>query len=956
MLIYVNFILWLCRYAGQACIIGQSNLSRKQVDCLLEESTEDAIVSDTLKNTDVVLSLNKKQRWSLPATLTHLIRAGRFANSEAMVSVLERHKLKKKANCVGFTCSKQTGLSGQDVQGGILIEGVQGYFSFNINSFDNAESRRKRKKRMAKWKIQLARQKKRKEKKDKRNDMQTVDVMTVAGGRIDSQSGKKPSLNNRPGYTLEVFYPCPQSCSLTFNPKYTDVIMTQNDDGEMEISSNVKSGKKSHRKHRRKCSDVDLSAICTEARYCDDDVEEMWREECEDKFNDYEKIDTFVAANFNDLDSLTEENKDTSNSKEQDRHRLNKNILAGLLDQAERARAQWSSVNFMNRHRRRSGRDGDNLTKKMDSMTLHHRQNNTCDDKPHVFEIERPITLQKPRPARKENSAGASKYSQSKKDPVLSSAPVILSFLEVSPESLRGRFGQLYSEAKCQPRRFCINITDDVVNLLSVYRSVKVSAAFSTFIVFTSKGVYDKGMETYEANFNCAACLDSEKITHTLPHGPTTLDSVINTFAGNLLDLKHSGHLNISQDYVSNSDACADFDPLGELLMEKMNVEVETFFAFERLNWADQVEKIKEINDTDDAKGDFAQGLMALAEYSEKDIFCDICYENVNPTQIDAAPGTQLNECGHLFCDSCWRTHLRTRLREGTFRMTCPGYQCDVKLEPSTLLSILHVTEVIQILRREFEEEIDSCTTAKWCPRPNCGRVIRLRTKSSGPQNEPNEVFNEGKLNFDVTCYCGDKMCFNCLSPAHWPARCEQAQDYLDKVATLKPINESTEEEPNTAPVAKPKRPPPMPLEVEGRLCPRCSKFIQKNGGCSHMVCKCGHSFCWICMAPVSGHPTKCIYDAATLYKYSRRLKVHHVIAQPNSEVEEEEAKKKVTPPSRRQKASMYQRALRQRSNEEKNTSWLKPAEDLAYKICKVAGKDLQFKREVRKLKQYHYQ
>lgn len=33
------------------------------------------------------------------------------------------------------------------------------------------------------------------------------------------------------------------------------------------------------------------------------------------------------------------------------------------------------------------------------------------------------------------------------------------------------------------------------------------------------------------------------------------------------------------------------------------------------------------------------------------------------------------------------------------------------------------------------------------------------------------------------------------------------------------------------------------------RHCPSCQVPIEKNGGCNHMRCKCGHEFCWLCMA-----------------------------------------------------------------------------------------------------------
>lgn len=44
---------------------------------------------------------------------------------------------------------------------------------------------------------------------------------------------------------------------------------------------------------------------------------------------------------------------------------------------------------------------------------------------------------------------------------------------------------------------------------------------------------------------------------------------------------------------------------------------------------------------------------------------------------------------------------------------------------------------------------------------------------------------------------------------------------------------------------------------IENRFivsCPNCGTYIEKNGGCSHMQCKCGHSFNWL--NPLSSHYT----------------------------------------------------------------------------------------------------
>ena len=40
------------------------------------------------------------------------------------------------------------------------------------------------------------------------------------------------------------------------------------------------------------------------------------------------------------------------------------------------------------------------------------------------------------------------------------------------------------------------------------------------------------------------------------------------------------------------------------------------------------------------------------------------------------------------------------------------------------------------------------------------------------------------------------------------------------------------------------------------KLCPKpgCKHRLEKNEGCKHMTCKCGHEFCWDCLRPWSMH------------------------------------------------------------------------------------------------------
>jgi len=33
------------------------------------------------------------------------------------------------------------------------------------------------------------------------------------------------------------------------------------------------------------------------------------------------------------------------------------------------------------------------------------------------------------------------------------------------------------------------------------------------------------------------------------------------------------------------------------------------------------------------------------------------------------------------------------------------------------------------------------------------------------------------------------------------------------------------------------------------KRCPTCQVFIERTEGCNHMTCRCGHNFCYVCLA-----------------------------------------------------------------------------------------------------------
>ena len=501
-------------------------------------------------------------------------------------------------------------------------------------------------------------------------------------------------------------------------------------------------------------------------------------------------------------------------------------ILANLIGQAELARAQSKHLcsKQTTRHRRRSGHKAQSSQTK----TNLNCQATKDDSKPHIFRAEnntRGIAhFTKTKSTIVEPTSSKTQSEDTEGVPGLSSVPIILSTRDVSPSNLKAQFGDKYGEADCQPRRFCINISEEVRSILSTSRG-PISTKYSTYIVFISAGVVCDGQEVFRVTANCAACTEPGRLTHPIPRVESNTESVINMVVGNLLDLKEAGHLSFDDDNLPYTKHATTM--INELIMDKLRVEMDVFFTSDALSSAEKTGKLQ--GKREDAM-DPSNSLIELVTDSQFDMFCEICFENVDPAKEEALHGTELNACGHLFCDACWIDHLRRQVREGTLQLTCPGPQCSTNLGLSTLLSLLHVTEVARMYQRACEADLNTCLAAKACPGPNCGRIIKLNRKlylDDPPERDARALelttktikdknsveksttvvsedtpvldglclsgdtpvldglcLSEGN-SLDVTCVCGESWCFACLSPAHWPARCGQAKLYLDKVLVL---------------------------------------------------------------------------------------------------------------------------------------------------------------------------
>ncbi|XP_013093645.2 uncharacterized protein LOC106077435 [Biomphalaria glabrata] len=858
------------RYARQACIVGRSSLATQDIELLVSNTTDDSYISEALTSTDVILSLNKKQRWRLPATVSHMIKAGYFDKDNAMVSILERHKLKRRANCVSFVCNR--GLYGH------VIPTQKRYFSFNMDKLADEKSSRK----IKRAKAEILRKSKVTKANGPALNAQNVNVFTISGA---NEHG--PLSSSKPEYRLEVFYPCPRSCSLSFNPKYTDVKLEMNEAGKLEMRSNVRTSKKAHR-HRHKLSIKDLAKYDEEI--IQDDVDIMWEEDINDDSKDVQE-DTIFSTSDKDSDSEVENDCDQNEGQEN-----TATILSCLIAQAERARSFCSTDKSAKRTKKSS-----KPNPKID-----------VENKSHIFYTDefKPMQLSKQIKTKVE-------HYKKEKEVVLRYGKVILCDSEISPEKLKERFGQNFSEADCEPRRFTINITDDIVNTLSTSRSVKLGSGLTSFLVLIQDGFYDVGQSSYKVQFNSLICSDTKRITDSLPFQKMTLEEITSSIISTLLDMKQEGLVKLGNVLQSHETVPRNY------LTDKLNMNIEAFFTSEQISKIVIEEKV-----------DSSEELYKLSEDWEKVLFCEICYADVTSSHYESSPGTKLNKCGHVFCDSCWRTHFNTKMKTGAFKLTCPGYDCNVPVGPATLLSLVHVNDLNLYLQRQCEAEIETSLDTKWCPNPSCGRAIRV---TSGKK-----VIG---CTFDITCVCGQSVCFACLGKPHWPANCVQAEEYSQALPSLKPYQETDDvidlpsipSKPSTYAV----------IEIEGRLCPSCHRFMEKNGGCPHMNCRCGLQFCWTCMKPISAHGNiPCIENVKLIKSLTRHVKVRHVDIESSKCTNHSPAKVTRQSKPRGHKASLYQKALQQR-HESTKSSTRDQVKSLFKRIQHVAFSDETFQEEI---------
>jgi ariadne-1 len=196
---------------------------------------------------------------------------------------------------------------------------------------------------------------------------------------------------------------------------------------------------------------------------------------------------------------------------------------------------------------------------------------------------------------------------------------------------------------------------------------------------------------------------------------------------------------------------------------------------------------------------------------------CGMCYGDYPCTEMRGL------ECGHYFCTDCYTNYLEdsvlSRGLEAIFT-TCPDSVCPSIVGEDLFKALLSKPLFEKYCHLVVRSYVERRSTVKWCPAPGCEFAVEYPKERSRI----------------IVCHCGFSWCFKCGADAHQPLSCDDLAKWrLKDTSNAEGTNEDW-------------------LLVNTKKCPGCQKPIQKNQGCMHMTCTCGHQFCWLCLGAWSQH------------------------------------------------------------------------------------------------------
>lgn len=343
---------------------------------------------------------------------------------------------------------------------------------------------------------------------------------------------------------------------------------------------------------------------------------------------------------------------------------------------------------------------------------------------------------------------------------------IVLKSADVTLQVLKEKYGSEFHQINCFPRKFLINITEEVerFSFSNQTRTQCLGMDLSSYLIFTHQAVNDEESDIYRVclnmNFPKEVCLRIETLFSMSECKVHDVVKAAVCFVGTL-----------PQEYFQEKVKY----PQKNSLLDLTNLQTQNEW-----NIKIQVSNI--------AYSTFFMDQMAVNEpisdfeiISSEPDFCDLCFEEIDPSKLNSKTSTALLQCSHWFCDDCWTQYLITEMKKkDNPSICCPEDNCTSMVDLGVCLSLVGIHDVLQYIRQQDKMPMKE-KEIKWCPVPNCNQLLCV----SSDKIDSCQMLS-------VVCQCGNEACFICLQPSHWPASCQQNQLYLSKLksdrkdATLK--------------------------------------------------------------------------------------------------------------------------------------------------------------------------
>lgn len=208
---------------------------------------------------------------------------------------------------------------------------------------------------------------------------------------------------------------------------------------------------------------------------------------------------------------------------------------------------------------------------------------------------------------------------------------------------------------------------------------------------------------------------------------------------------------------------------------------------------------------------------------------CPICCEEVKE-------GVSLG-CKHFVCRGCLTTYLSECVKSLRIsRIKCPGsLECPHFVTRSLVESLGSQTLWDAYNRCSIEIYLKTRKDIRGCPASDCPYYIVFPGAAYQANSKDQVPVSDLPIG---ECKCGTTFCFLCGLGNHVPLTCAQAETWQSLVSDDSRTLLLTTEN------AKP--------------CPKCNIIIEKQKGCYHMKCTCGHEFCWICLDKFVNYGHQC--------------------------------------------------------------------------------------------------